>query len=201
MKDCMLLIFVKKPETGKVKTRLAATVGDEKALQIYLQLLERTQEITQSLPCAKTIYYTPEIVEKDIFDIKHYQKALQSEGDLGQRMQNAFAAAFSQGYKKVCIIGSDCFELDTHILEEAFAQLDKEDVVIGPARDGGYYLLGMRKMHVPFFQNKKWSTSSVLSDTLNDLKKTHLSFSLLPELTDVDEEEDLIILQQSSEKS
>ena len=201
MKNCMLLIFVKNPAAGEVKTRLAATLGDKKALQIYLQLLERTREITQALTYTKTVYYTPEIVEKDIFEIKHFQKALQSEGDLGQRMQNAFEAAFSQGYEKVCIIGSDCYELDTNILEEAFAQLEKEDVVIGPAKDGGYYLLGMRKMHAPFFQNKKWSTSSVLSDTLNDLKKTNLSFSLLPELTDVDEEKDLITLEQPSEKS
>lgn len=200
MKKNLLLIFVKKPEVGKVKTRLAATVGDEKALQIYLQLLERTREVTQPLSCNKTVYYTPQIVENDIFDQKYYQKALQSEGDLGKRMEEAFATAFSQGYHKVCIIGSDCYELDTHILEEAFAILDKEDVVIGPAKDGGYYLLGMKKMHAQLLHSKRWSTSSVLADTLENLKENYLSFTLLPELTDVDEEQDLVSLKQSIEK-
>ena len=116
-------------------------------------------------------------------------------------MKNAFEASFAQGYKKVCIIGSDCYELDTHILEEAFAQLDRKEVVIGPAKDGGYYLLGMRKMHMHLFENKKWSTSSVLSDTLNDLKEANLSFYLLPELTDIDEEKDLITLEQPTGKT
>jgi uncharacterized protein len=200
MEKCLLLIFVKKPKAGQVKTRLAATVGNEKALQIYLQLLERTREITHPLPCRKTVYYTPEIVEKDIFDTKYYQKALQGEGNLGERMQNAFEASFSQGYEKVCIIGSDCYELDTNILKEAFAKLDEKDVVIGPATDGGYYLLGMKRMCEILFHNKNWSTASVFSDTLNDLKNASLSFSLLPELTDVDEEKDLITLQHLTPK-
>ncbi len=198
---CLLMIFVKKPEAGKVKTRLAATIGNEKALQVYMQLLERTREVTRPMLCHKTVYYTPEIVEKDFFDASHYQKASQSNGDLGQRMQKAFETAFADGYEKVCIIGSDCYELDTNILKEAFAQLDEKDVVIGPATDGGYYLLGMKKMHFQLFQNKQWSTASVFSYTLDDVKKDDLSFFLLPELTDVDEEENLITLEQPSEKA
>ena len=195
MKKCMLLIFVKKPEAGKVKTRLAATVGDEKALQIYRQLLKRTQEITLPLSCQKTVYYTPEIVEDDIFAQQHYGKALQSEGNLGQRMQHAFEAAFAPGYEKVCIIGSDCYQLNTNILKEAFEKLDQNEVVIGPSTDGGYYLLGMKKLHLSLFQNKDWSTSSVFPQTIGDLKNTGLSFGLLPALTDVDEEKDLATLK------
>jgi len=191
---CLLMIFVKKPEAGNVKTRLAATIGDEKALDIYLQLLERTQEVTRPLPCHKTVYYTPEIVDFDLFDNQNYRKALQQEGDLGKRMQVAFENAFAQGYEKVCIIGSDCYELDTDILKEAFAQLNEKDLVIGPATDGGYYLLGMNKMNTFLFRNKDWSTPSVLSDTLDDIKEANLSFTLLPVLTDIDEEKDLITM-------
>ena len=195
MEKCMLLIFVKRPEAGKVKTRLAATIGKQKALKIYLKLLKRTQEISQPLSCTKTVYYTPGIVENDFFETQHYQKALQSEGDLGQRMQKGFEDAFSQGYQKVCIIGSDCYELNTNILKQAFDKLDENEVVIGPSTDGGYYLLGMKKMHLALFQNKNWSTASVLPDTLNDLENTNLSFALLPVLTDVDEEKDLVTLK------
>jgi len=191
---CLLMIFVKKPEAGKVKTRLAATIGNEKALQVYLQLLERTREVTQPLLCHKKVYYTPEIVNDDLFENQYYQKALQQEGDLGKRMQAAFENAFAQGYEKVCIIGSDCYELDTDILKEAFARLNEKDLVIGPATDGGYYLLGMNKMNTFLFRNKDWSTPSVLSDTLDDIKEANLSLTLLPVLTDIDEEKDLITM-------
>lgn len=200
MEKCALLIFVKQPIAGKVKTRLAATVGDEKALQIYRQLLERTRAITQPLTCQKTIFYTPEIVEEDTFNPQFYKKTLQSDGDLGERMQTAFVNSFSQGFSKVCIMGSDCFELNTAILEKAFELLDQHEVVIGPATDGGYYLLGMRKLHPLLFQNKNWSTSSVFPDTVADLKNNNLSFALLPKLTDVDEEKDLVTLTQFGKK-
>ncbi len=195
MEKCILLIFVKKPEAGKVKTRLAATIGNEKALQIYLQLLKRTRQVTQPLSCTKAVYYTPEIVEDDNFDTKHFQKALQNEGNLGQRMQQAFEGTFAKGYEKVCIIGSDCYELTTNILEQAFEKLDKNEVVIGPSTDGGYYLLGMKKLHPSLFENKNWSTPSVFSETITNLKNADLSFALLPELTDVDEEKDLVTVK------
>ncbi len=106
-------------------------------------------------------------------------------------MQHALAAGFAAGFEQICIIGSDCYELTTPIISQAFEKLDSNDVVIGPAEDGGYYLLGMNKLHNSFFQNKNWSTDSVLTDTMNDAKNSGLNVALLPTLTDVDDEASL----------
>ncbi|MDF9800065.1 rSAM/selenodomain-associated transferase 1 [Catalinimonas alkaloidigena] len=191
MTEESLIIFVKKPELGKVKTRLAKGIGAKKALEVYHKLLERTYAITQVLGYDKIVYYTPEVVYHDIWDEERYFKALQSEGDLGKRMLNAFEERFDASYKKACIIGSDCYELTTEIIEQAFAELDQHDVVIGPSTDGGYYLLGMKKLHSSLFHDKNWSTSQVLEQTVETIKKRGLSCYILPTLTDVDEEKDL----------
>ncbi|WKN32770.1 TIGR04282 family arsenosugar biosynthesis glycosyltransferase [Porifericola rhodea] len=191
MTDASLIIFVKKPEIGKVKTRLAATVGDEKALEVYQQLLERTFAITHVLPQEKVVYYTPEIVHHDLWNEAYFLKALQVEGTLGERMKQAFAERFEAGYQKVCIIGSDCYQLSTEIVEQAFAALETQDVVIGPSTDGGYYLLGMNKLHAALFQDKAWSTDKVLEQTIDTARQHKLSCFILPELSDVDREEDL----------
>ncbi|MGB3848428.1 MAG: TIGR04282 family arsenosugar biosynthesis glycosyltransferase [Tunicatimonas sp.] len=191
----LLLIFVKNPRLGKVKTRLAATVGDRQALRIYLKLLERTRAITQPLSVVKTVYYTPEILTDDLWDSAHYQKAQQREGDLGERMHEAFRQGFAQGYQRICIIGSDCYELSTTIIKQAFDQLATHDVVIGPSTDGGYYLLGMNRLYSPLFTYKAWSTSTVKEDTLRDVTALHLRHFTLPTLTDVDDEDDLISMR------
>ncbi|MGV3586896.1 MAG: TIGR04282 family arsenosugar biosynthesis glycosyltransferase [Adhaeribacter sp.] len=195
MNKDLLIIFIKNPILGKVKSRLAATVGPEKALAIYHQLLHRTQKVTQNLPVDKALYYADFIPEKDSWDTAVYTKYLQVTGDLGQRMEQAFQQGFSDNYNRICIIGSDCFELSSEIIQQAFRRLEDKDVVIGPAEDGGYYLLGLTQ-HQPFlFQNKHWSTESVLLDTLQDVKAKNLSVTLLPTLTDVDEEKDLVTMQ------
>ena len=191
MSSSLLLIFVKNPELGKVKTRLAATIGNRKALRIYLKLLEHTRTITQSLPYDKVVYYSPAIQPDDIWGQGGFQKSLQREGDLGQRMQDAFQTGFTQGYEKICIIGSDCYELTSEIIQTAYQALDAHDVIVGPSLDGGYYLLGMKELHPELFQNKHWSTSSVLKDTITDLTQKRLQWTALPELNDVDEEGDL----------
>ena len=182
---------MKNPQFGKVKTRLAATVGEQEALRIYLVLLERTRVITLPLSADKMVCYTPDVLADDLWDSKHYQKARQSEGDLGERMQQAFAAGFAQGYQRICIIGSDCYELSTAVIEEAFARLATYDVVIGPSTDGGYYLLGMNRLHPALFSNKVWSTPTVKQATLADAQRLNLRYFELPTLTDVDEEYDL----------
>jgi len=186
-----LIIFVKKPEIGKVKTRLAASIGDIKALEVYQKLLKRTFVVTQPLALDKFVYYTPEIVHDDIWNDDLYFKALQTEGELGNRMQTAFEERYKAGYQRVCIIGSDCYQLSSQLLEQAYHKLEEHDVVIGPSTDGGYYLLGMKKLIPEFFANKPWSTDKVLEMTVADAKQQHLSCFLLPELTDVDREEDL----------
>ena len=192
----LLIIFVKQPELGKVKTRLAATVGNQKALEIYHQLLERTRTITQPLVCDKVVYYSPSIQDNDLWDIECYRKEQQVEGDLGKRMQQAFEASFARGYQRVCIIGSDCYELTTKIIEQAFAALRTQEVVIGPSTDGGYYLLGMRQLYTGLFENQQWSTSSVYQDSVCYVEKQSLAWQSLPTLTDVDEEKDLSTMNE-----
>ena len=187
----LLLIFVKNPQLGKVKTRLAATIGDQEALRIYLKLLERTREVTLPLAVDKIVCYTPEVLTNDRWDNEHYRKTLQAEGDLGERMYRAFEQGFAQGYQRICIIGSDCYELSTEVIQEAFEQLNAHDVVIGPSTDGGYYLLGMNRLHARFFTDKAWSTARVMEDTVHDAKRMNLRWFELPTHTDVDEEDDL----------
>jgi rSAM/selenodomain-associated transferase 1 len=186
-----LIIFVRNPVLGKVKTRLAATVGDEVALNIYKQLLQHTFEISKAVQADKFIFYAEQIIEDDIWQHEHYYKKLQKEGDLGIKMMSSFELLFERGYNNVCVIGSDCFELTSQIIEHALFSLQKEEVVIGPAKDGGYYLLGMKKLHKPLFQNKKWSTSTVLTDTIKSINELGLTFAELPELSDVDKAEDI----------
>lgn len=186
-----LIIFYRNPELGKVKTRLAKTVGDEKALAIYLKLAEHTKNITTNLKCNKTVYYSPIVEGQDIWPNEIFQKQAQVGSDLGEKMRHAFAACFAEGYQSVCIIGTDCFELTTEIIEEAFRELETHDTIIGPAADGGYYLLGMKKLYPAFFQNKTWSSHTVCSDTLIDFKNLNLNHFSLETLTDVDEENDL----------
>ena len=180
----LLLIFTKNPEPGRVKTRLAVDIGDQNALKLYRYLLQHTMEVTKKLPQEKWVFYSDEIPQKDIWEEKYFSKKLQQGKELGERMQNAFAEAFQQNYQKVIIIGSDLYDLQTGDLKQAFKKLDESDVVIGPARDGGYYLLGMKSPHNALFQNKKWSTASVLEDSLANLKDKKVI--LLEERNDID---------------
>ncbi len=186
-----LIIFYRNPELGKVKTRLAAQIGDAKAFSIYLLLADHTRSITEKLLMHKTLFYSDHIDKKDNWSNKKYKKHVQSGKDLGAKMANSFEVGFIAGYKSICIIGSDCFELTSNIITEAFLKLQTHDVVIGPARDGGYYLLGMNKLNPELFYNKHWSSDTVLSSTLDDLKILGLDFWQLKTLNDVDEEKDL----------
>jgi uncharacterized protein len=187
----LLMLFVRNPELGKVKTRLAASVGPEVALEIYLHLLQHTRTVTQNLAVDKVVYYSDKVEEQDMWPGQYYQKKVQPEGDLGEKMAAAFADAFAEGYTSVVIIGSDCQQLTQEIIEKAFQELQTHEVVIGPALDGGYYLLGMNRPHPELFQDKRWSTEHVFPDTLYDIGRLHLSHTLLPRLQDVDHLEDL----------
>lgn len=187
----LLLLFVRNPELGKVKTRLAKDLGEEKALAIYIKLLQHTRAITKGITAGKRVYYAEEVQDNDMWDNPTYQKKVQPEGDLGYKMEQAFATAFQDGYGAVVIIGSDCLQLNQLLIEQAFEALENHDVVIGPARDGGYYLLGMKQVHSSFFKNKLWSTSAVFPATLADIQESRLSYSLLPVLSDVDHAADV----------
>ena len=191
--DHHLIIFVKNPKPGKVKTRLAASVGDEKALEIYLRLLEITRNEALRTNCVRNVFYSDEI-ESDSWDDDHFNKFVQQGNDLGDRMKNAFEQVFALGAEKAVIIGSDCPQISAEILETSFIELDKNDVCIGPAKDGGYYLLGMKKLHPFLFEEKEWSTDSVFDDTLAQLSEHHLSSSELVQLSDLDTADDLHLL-------
>lgn len=190
MKEEALIIFVRKPVLGSVKTRLAATLGPEAALAIYQQLLKHTHAITVGLPCDRYVFYAGEIDEKDLWQ-EGYVRQQQAGGDLGERMKAAFAFLFEKGYRRICIIGSDCFELTTEIISNAFAWLRKTDFVIGPAKDGGYYLLGMSGGSKNVFDGIAWSTGKVFSQTVTSLHQQGFTYTLLPLLSDVDTVDDV----------
>lgn len=188
MSQNVLLIFQKNPVKGLVKTRIASTLGEEMALSIYQFLLGKTFEEAERIPQDKVVFFSDFIPEDHPFPKQLLH--LQEGSDLGVKMKNAFQKVFSIGYHKAVIIGTDCPELTSDILAEAFRNLDQSDLVIGPAADGGYYLLGMKSEHSFLFQGIEWSTSEVFSRTLEIANHHKLSFSLLPVLHDIDEEED-----------
>lgn len=191
MKSELLIIFYRNPELGKVKTRLAATVGDAKALAIYLKLATHTRVITTEVDCDRVVYYSDYIDTEDAWSNSDFSKQLQRGADLGARMENAIEMAFEQGYKRVSIIGTDCIELTTQIIANAFETLRTKDAVVGPAVDGGYYLLGINRFIPELFREKEWSTNSVCQDTINDFSRLSINYHQLSMLRDVDTEADL----------
>lgn len=188
-KKNLIIVFTRNPELGKVKTRLAKTVGASSALDIYTFLLEHTEKIIRNIASDKVVYYSEKIREGDLWDDNIYIKHLQEGDDLGERMHNAFQNAFNKNYEKVVIVGSDLYDLKESHLLEAFQKLNTRDVVIGPAKDGGYYLLGMKTLNTEVFKNKNWGEASVLKDTLKDFRKCKMH--QLEELNDIDTYEDM----------
>lgn len=184
-----LIIFTRNPELGKGKRRLAATVGDQAALDIYKFLLDHTRSITRDLQATKQIWYSEKVHENDAWDNDVYEKYVQEGDDLGNRMKSAFQMAFNN-HDHVIIIGSDMYDMSQEDLENAFQQLESHDAVIGPAQDGGYYLLGFTKKLVEgIFENKEWGTETVLAETLNDLKS--VNYATLETRNDVDYYDDI----------
>lgn len=191
-----IIVFAKNPELGKVKTRLAATIGKEKALEAYKHLLKHTEDVIKesNIPC--TVYFTSDTEEPSVFNDHHFNKALQIEGNLGEKMSAAFQDQFQQGVDSVVIIGTDCYSIQATHIQEAFIQLVENDFVIGPANDGGYYLLGMKEFCPEIFDGINWSTETVLEETLSRIKSMNKKTVLLEELVDVDHEHELGTLRQ-----
>jgi rSAM/selenodomain-associated transferase 1 len=185
----LLLIFTRNPELGKCKTRLAATIGDQAALDIYKFLLQHTVEITKNLEVHKEVHYSAKIRDNDSWNPNIYGKKQQVGNDLGQRMEYAFEAGFANGYQNIIIIGSDMYDLTQKDIENAFMALASHEYVIGPAEDGGYYLFGMKSLNSQVFKNKTWGTETVLKDTLKNIQKENLK--LLEERNDIDYYEDI----------
>lgn len=186
-----LIIFVRKAELGKVKTRLARSLGDQKALLIYKILLEHTRDITLPLECSKFVYYSTSVPDKDIWNEPLYESRAQEGESLGERMSLAFREVFARGFDKALIIGSDCYQLSTPILRKAIEELETHEAVIGPAKDGGYYLLGTTRFIPELFQGKLWSTEMVTKQTIQDFEFLKIEYHILEILNDIDEESDL----------
>lgn len=180
-----LITFIKNPIKGQVKTRLAADVGDEKALRIYLALMDHTRKVAQQVHANRYLFYDQYIDTTDSWSSLLFHKHLQSDGDLGARMENAFSLALQQ-HQKVMIIGSDCAQLTPDIISHAFESLNNHDVVIGPALDGGYYLIGMKRLYPFLFQDMPWSSDTVFTETQRRIKQHNLSWDKGPTLSDID---------------
>lgn len=190
-----LIIFVKSPIAGEVKTRLASDIGDEKALKIYWQLLEITKKIASQFKGSKMIWSNKNWTDySDYWPIKSFQFHLQKGANLGEKMASAFDFHFKEGFNKLLLIGSDCPEINISVLNEAEQALDHHDVIIGPAVDGGYYLIAMKKVHYELFEDMQWSQAQVLENTIQKAKIHFLSTYLLKTLSDIDDLADLKLL-------
>jgi rSAM/selenodomain-associated transferase 1 len=191
-----LLVFAREPELGRVKTRLAAGIGAEAALAVYRELLALTAAAVAAAQVPATVWLAEAPTVADPAQPRPewpgFPWRVQPAADsLGARMAQAFAETFAAGAGRVVIIGTDCPGLSTELLQQAFDQLLHHELVVGPADDGGYYLLGMNKLEAELFSNKDWSTATVLPDTLADAARLGLRVARLPTLHDVDSAQDL----------
>ena len=186
-----LIIFIKNPIPGRTKTRLAASVGHDMALRMYGVLTNWTREQALGLSnVTRYLYYSEFIPSDDGWSATDFLRNVQRGSDLGARMENAVAEVFERGHDRVIIIGTDCPGITTEYLKDAFVKLADYDVVIGPALDGGYTLLGMRGEPKPLFNGVEWSTESVLAQTLALVEQFELQPYELTPLSDVDYLED-----------
>lgn len=198
-----LVLFIKYPEARKVKTRLGAEVGFEFAAELYRLFIQQTFDLAQNCSAEK-VFVAFEPAERKLdfaeFVPKKFTIFPQEGKNLGARMLNAFKDAFARGYKNVAILGSDSPTLPLENIDDAFEKLSKSDLVLGPAEDGGYYLIGLNKAHRGLFENIEWSSDSVLQLTIESAKKLQLSYKLLPSWYDVDSKETLMRAAKDEKK-
>lgn len=188
MKKNALIVFQKNLILGKVKTRLAEGVGEEKALGIYSEMVALTYKEIPTDVAEIFVYFSDEI---PLYHTeKNHRLRIQIGKDLGERMKNALEEVMAAGYEQLVIIGTDCPELKAHHLVRAFTLLETFQVVLGPAEDGGYYLIGMNSSFPYLFDGISWSTDLVMTQTLDALHQYSLSYQLLPTLYDVDTQQD-----------
>ena len=181
----LIVLFSRTPVKGRVKKRLAEDIGDTAALDVHLRLFNRTMSTIDEALIDRKIYLS----EMPLNDFP-YPYSVQKGRDLGERMAEAIQAEL-QVRNKVCLIGSDCHDLEASDLQEAFRQLSNNDVVLGPAIDGGYYLIGMKKFIPEIFENITWGTQTVLTETLGIAEHYGLKTALLKTRTDIDNLDDL----------
>jgi len=192
--DNNLILFLKYPEKGKVKTRLSKDIGNEKALLIYKKSVSELLNQLDSNNYDISIYYCPENKNDEVkkwINLPDIKYLAQSGDDLGIRMLNAFKDSISLKYAKTVIIGTDCLEITNSLLSQSFDLLDDSDLVLGPATDGGYYLIGLKAVVETIFQDIHWSTEKVLKQTIKKAKEIKLSYKFLDFNNDIDNIHDL----------
>jgi len=201
----IILLFIKVPIKGQVKSRLAADVGEEAALDLYKSfVLDIIDTLEGSGYTLRICYYPHDRADMftSLFGIR-YRMMPQEGKDLGEKMENAFKQIFSEGYTRAILIGSDIPDLAPAVLRDALESLTKNDVVIGPASDGGYYLIGFHKDSLlpRIFHNREWGTERVFQDTMDILRNTSLRVHLAPQWSDVDTIGDLKSLALRNQNS
>jgi rSAM/selenodomain-associated transferase 1 len=195
-----LIIFIKTPKPGLVKTRLQPDFTEDQSAELYsafLKDIDNTFHNQDDFLCWYAV--SPEDFEKDILaqSIHMDNYFLQQGRDLGERMHNAFQTFFSKGYEKIVLIGSDLPSITVDIISQALQGLESKDCVIGPSRDGGYYLIAMSRLCSVLFKDLPWSTSEVFGETIKILDEKDLSYVLLPEHEDIDTHKELISFYQN----
>lgn len=182
-----LIVFAKAPRLGQVKSRLAADIGERAACDAYKKI---TAHLFQNLSDLEPveIRFTPDEAENELRSWlgETFEFSPQGTGNLGDRLLRAFTENFSRGNQRVIAIGSDCPYVTQTDIESAWMALEQNDVVLGPATDGGYWLIGMRKPQPALFQKIPWSTETVLESTLSRCRELQLTFELLRTLDDID---------------
>lgn len=201
-----LIIFTRYPEPGKTKTRLIPALGAEGAAQLQRQMTEHTLVQARKLHGDRAVSLEIQFAGNSYQSMQawlgpelNYQQ--QSEGDLGQKMHAAFAKSFADGVARTVAIGTDCPDIDAELLAAAFEAIAQHDLVLGPAEDGGYYLIGLKRLIPELFVGVKWGTSEVLATTNRIAQTLGVSTFLLPLLNDVDRPEDLPIWQRHQQHS
>jgi len=192
-----IIVFTRFPEPGLTKTRLIPALGPEGACRLHREMTEKivaqVQQVKTSYPLGIEIHFSGGSRERMAGWLgRDFEYVIQAEGDLGARMRLAFERGFCRGWKRVVLIGSDLPELTPAIIGESFERLTDHDLVLGPAQDGGYYLIGLKANRPELFGSvMAWGTREVLQNTLITADQLGLRTALLPGLRDVDRPEDL----------
>jgi rSAM/selenodomain-associated transferase 1 len=193
-KNDILIIFIKSPENGQVKTRLASYLDDRQITLIYQSMAEDLLSHFEKNTSfdLKICFWPPESFNEIKKWLGHnHRYEAQIKGNLGRKMQAAFSKAFDEGYRKVVLIGSDLPTLNEQDVHEAFSRLENNTAVIGPCIDGGYYLIGLKQPEARLFENVNWGTEKVFHQTMENAKSCNLSIALLSEKSDIDRFTDL----------
>jgi rSAM/selenodomain-associated transferase 1 len=198
----IILVFLRAPEKGKVKTRLARDIGDTKALALYKTFVKLILLAVKNSGIEHRICFFPEdrlSLLSDWLGMDHIYYP-QSGDDLGQRMENTLVHAFDQGAEKAVLVGSDIPDIRPHHFLEAFDLLEQKNMVIGPSLDGGYWLIGFQKNGFcpDLFRHMIWGTDTVFADTIEKCRSAGLSSGILPSLRDIDTLADLLEFQKNT---